>query len=461
MADSYGDVFLLRFGTRNAVVVSSLSAAEECFTKNDVVFANRSQSLAGKHLNYNHKTIGFSNYNDHWRSLRRLTSLELLSATRLSTFTGIRHEEIKLTVKQLLEEHNSSNYELSHNYTKWTRVKLRPKIVDLVFNIMMKMIAGKRYYGNEVVAEEAKQFQSIIREASELLGSANINDFLPFLQWIDFQGVEKRMIKCMKKMDSFFQSLVDEHKKIITARAETGANDDERNVTFIELILSLQKPNPEAYDDETIKGLILAMLFAGTDTTILTIEWAMSLLLNHPNAMHNAWAEIEGNVGHDRLLNESDLPNLHYLQSVINETFRLFPSIPIIPRESSDDCTVSGFFIPKGTMMFVNTWTIQRDEKLWENATSFLPERFGEHGAQGINKLLMFGGGRRICPGALSARRVVSLALGSLIQTFEWKRIGAEVVDLAEEGGLHMLKVEPLEALCKPQLTMLHTLNQL
>ncbi|MDT9146298.1 hypothetical protein RSW78_27100, partial [Escherichia coli] len=61
-------------------------------------------------------------------------------------------------VKQLLKDHYSSSNGLSHNYSEWTRVNLRPKIVDLVFNITMKMIAGKRYYGNEVVEEEAKQF---------------------------------------------------------------------------------------------------------------------------------------------------------------------------------------------------------------------------------------------------------------------------------------------------------------
>ena len=76
----------------------------------------------------------------------------------------------------------------------------------------------------------------------------------------------------------------------------------------------------------------MAMLVAGTDTTTITIEWAMSLLLNHPKAMQKARAEIEANVGHDRLVNESDLPNLRYLHNVINETRRLFPSIPVIGR---------------------------------------------------------------------------------------------------------------------------------
>lgn len=208
--------------------------------------------------------------------------------------------------------------------------------------------------------------------------------------------------------------------------------------------------------------LYQAMLLAGTDTSAITIEWAMALLLNHPNAMQKAWAEIDANVGRDRLVDDSDLPKLNYLHNVINETFRLFPSVPVIlPHESSHDCNVSGFHIPKGTMLLVNAWTIHRDHKLWEHSTSFIPERFeGGEGSEGF-KLLPFGGGRRICPGALLGRRVVGLALGSLIQSFEWERIGPEVIDLAEGTGLTMPKAQPLEALCKPRQAMIHILNLL
>lgn len=204
------------------------------------------------------------------------------------------------------------------------------------------------------------------------------------------------------------------------------------------------------------------MLLAGTDTAVITIEWAMSLLLNHPNSMQKAWLEINAYVGNDRLVNESDYSKLNFLQSVINEAFRLFPGVPVIlPRESSDDCTLSGFDIKKGTILLINAWSIHREEKQWEDATSFIPERFGTDGAEGSNKLLMFGGGRRICPGGLLARRVVCLGLGSLIQSFEWERIGPDAIDLTEEPGLSMCKLHPAEALCKPRQPMIHILNKL
>lgn len=249
MTEKYGKVLFLRFGTRKVLVVSSLPAIEECFTKNDIVFANRPRLLAGQHLNYNFKAMGFANYGDHWRNLRRLTTLEIFSTNRLAMFSGVRREEVQLLVKQLFQDQSSTG--------KWTKVKLRPKLVELAFNIMMKMIAGKRYYGKDAVEHKAKEFQNIMREVTELL-SSNLNDFVPVLKWVDFQGVETRMIKLRKKMDGFFQSLVDEHRSMATATASSGSsNRTERKMTLIDVMLSSQQTESNFFDDETIKGVIL------------------------------------------------------------------------------------------------------------------------------------------------------------------------------------------------------------
>ncbi|XVE94975.1 hypothetical protein REPUB_Repub02eG0056500 [Reevesia pubescens] len=76
LSENYGPIMHLQFGTRKVLIVFSASAAKECFTKNDIIFANRPQLLADKHLNYNNATIGLAPYGDYWRNLRRLTTLE-------------------------------------------------------------------------------------------------------------------------------------------------------------------------------------------------------------------------------------------------------------------------------------------------------------------------------------------------------------------------------------------------
>ncbi|KAJ9166294.1 hypothetical protein P3X46_021069 [Hevea brasiliensis] len=449
LSAKYGHALLLRFGSRKVLVVSSPAAVEECFTTNDVIFANRPRLLAGKHLNYNYKTIGLSSYGEQWRNLRRLASLELFSTARLAMFSSIRQEEVLLLLKQLFQDSNE----------KEVKVKLSSRFVDLAFNVMMRMVAGKRYYGKDVVDKEASQFRDIMREFAEIHGTMNLNDLLPVLQWVDFQGVERRMKRLMKKMDTFLQYLVDEHRKM-RSESSLGSSGD-RKMSLIDVLISLQKKQPELYSDVDIKAFMLTMLVAGTETSATTMEWAMSLLLNHPQTAKKAVAEIDTHVGLDRLLDEADLSKLNYLQNVINETFRLYPALPfLLPHESSNDCTVYGFDVPRGTMLLVNLWTIHRDPRLWAEPTAFMPERFESEESEGY-KLIPFGAGRRACPGALLARQVIGLALGALIQAFEWGRIGNEEINMTEGTGLSMPKAEPLEVLCKPRQAITNLLSAL
>ncbi|KAF2309745.1 hypothetical protein GH714_004917 [Hevea brasiliensis] len=132
LSEKHGHILFLKFGARNVPVVSSPTAVEECFTKNDIIFANRPQLLAGKHLNYNYTTIGLSSYGDHWRNLRRLTTIELFSTSRLATFSGIREQEVRQLLKQLFQDSSTSSI----------RVKLGTRLVDISFNSMLRMIAG-------------------------------------------------------------------------------------------------------------------------------------------------------------------------------------------------------------------------------------------------------------------------------------------------------------------------------
>lgn len=119
------------------------------------------------------------------------------------------------------------------------------------------------------------------------------------------------------------------------------------------------------------------LLAGGTDTSSVTMEWAMSLLLNNPDAMEKARAELDSTVGQNRLIDERDIHRLPYLHNIINETLRLYPAAPLVlPRQSTDDTKVQGFEVPRGTMLLVNAWAIHRDPEVWDDPTSFRPERF-------------------------------------------------------------------------------------
>lgn len=255
-------------------------------------------------------------------------------------------------------------------------------------------------------------------------------------------GYEKKMAKNSRELDVILQGLIDEHR----SNSKKGLMG---NNTMIDHLLSLQKSEPEYYTDQIIKGVTMNLVFAGTDTAAVTMEWAMSLLLNHPDVLKKAKVELDTCVGQERLLEEADLPKLHYLQNIISETFRLCPPAPLwLPHMSSANCQLGGFDIPRDAMLLVNSWTLHRDPKLWDDPTSFKPERF-EGGERGETyKLLPFGTGRRACPGSGLANKVVGLTLGSLIQCYEWERISEKKVDMMEGKGLTMPKMEPLEAMC-------------
>ncbi|KAJ0097678.1 hypothetical protein Patl1_28600 [Pistacia atlantica] len=174
---------------------------------------------------------------------------------------------------------------------------------------------------------------------------------------------------------------------------------------MISRLLSLQESQPEFYTDEIIKGLILIMLLAGTETSVVTLEWVLSNLLNHPEVLKKARDELENQLG-EHLMNKQDLSKLHYLQHIISETFRLYPAaLLLVPHMSSNDCSVEGYDIPRKTMLL-------------DDPLSFKPERF-ENGENMAHKLMPFGLGKRACPGAGLAQRVIGLTLSSLIQCFE------------------------------------------
>ncbi|PIN20498.1 Cytochrome P450 CYP2 subfamily [Handroanthus impetiginosus] len=433
-SQSHGPIFSLKFGIRHVVVVSSRKLVEECFTTNDIVFSNRPYSMANDYLGYNHSTMSGAPYGHHWRNLRRLGAVEVLSVGRLNAFSHIREEEMRRTLRSLTTSGN-----------EYTKVELRPKLFELIFNVIMKMLAGNKYSEKEELGEK---FREMVTGCLEHAQSSNPEDVLPFLRWIDYRGLKKKLSDLGEKLDAMYQNMLEEHRQ-------------EKRNTIIGHLLSLQESDPEFYTDQTIKGFITNMIIASTDTSIVAIEWAMSLLLNHPDTLQKAKVELDSQIGHQRLVQEQDLPKLHYLHNIISETFRMFPAAPLaVPRESSTDCKIGGYDIPGGTILFVNVWAIHRDPEVWDNPTCFKPERFEEKEDE-TQKLIQFGMGRRACPGSSLGQRMVGLILGSLIQCFEWERVSLEEVDLAEGVGLIVPKLKPLEARYKPRGVMLKVLQEL
>lgn len=438
LSRKYGPIVFLRFGSRSVILVSSPSLAEECFTKNDINFANRPPFLNGKHLHYNFTTVASANYGDHWRNLRRICAIEIFSSSRLSSSSGIRRDEIKHLARRLQQVSNNG----------FAKVDLRSVFTDLTFNIVMRMIAGKRYYGEGVdLIEEANKFKETMREYADLGGLTNLADVFPIFQSVDYNGFVKKCVGLNKRMDLILQGLVDEHRR-----------DRDRN-TMINHLLTLQDSQPEYYTEDIIKGLILIMLLAGTRTLSTSLEWAVCNLLNHPDVEKKAREELDAQIGQYHMVDEADISKLPYLQSVILESLRLHPVVPLLaPHMSSADCTIGGYDVPAGTILFANAWAIHRDPALWNDPTSFKPERFENWKSEAYTHM-PFGMGRRACPGEGLAQRIMAATLGSLIQCFEWEKVDGKDIDMTDKMHTLMCRVEPAEAMCRVRPHMVHLLS--
>lgn len=205
------------------------------------------------------------------------------------------------------------------------------------------------------------------------------------------------------------------------------------------------------------------IVLAATHTTPTTIEWAMTQVLNNPETMTKAIQELDTVVGRDNIVEESHLPNLHYLSAIIKETFRLHPPLPfLLPRIPTSKQTISDYTIPKDSTVLVNIWAIQRDPEIWENPEEFRPERFigdgcerGDYQGQNFN-LLPFGSGRRICPGIPLGDKMVHYVLATFLHSFEWKLVEGTKLDFSDKYGISMKKVQPLVAVPSTRLPSPH-----
>lgn len=201
------------------------------------------------------------------------------------------------------------------------------------------------------------------------------------------------------------------------------------------------------------------MIAGGTESSAVTVEWAISELLRKPEIFKKATEELDRVIGRDRWVEEKDIVNLPYIDAIAKETMRLHPVAPmLVPRFSIEDINISGYDIPKGTRVLVNVWTIGRDPNLWESPNEFIPERFigKDIDVKGQDfELLPFGSGRRMCPGYSLGLKVIQSSLANVLHGFTWNlppNMKKEDLDMNEIFGLSTPKKIPLVAIIEPRL---------
>ncbi|CAL9027537.1 unnamed protein product [Prunus brigantina] len=185
----------------------------------------------------------------------------------------------------------------------------------------------------------------------------------------------------------------------------------------------------------------------------------MSELVKQPNLIKKATEELDRVIGKERWVEEKDLENLPYIDAIMKETMRKHPVVAMLPpRLALEDCNVAGYDIYKGTIVFVNTWSMGRDPTLWDAPDEFRPERFLGKAidVKGQSfEFLPFGSGRRMCPGYSLGLKVIRSCLANMLHGFNWKlpeNMKTEDLDMEEVYGLITPRKFPLLAIVEPRL---------
>ncbi|KAK4728565.1 hypothetical protein R3W88_021553 [Solanum pinnatisectum] len=444
LSQNYGPICRLWLGKKLGIIITSPALAREVLKDQDTIFANRDMPAAGREATYGGTDIVWTPYGPKWRMLRKVCVREMLSGSTLDSVYALRRRELRQTI----------NYFYSQ---AGLPVNIGEQMFLTVLNVITSMLWGGTMKGEER-ANLGAEFRHVVNEMTELLGTPNVSDFYPGLDWFDLQGVTKKMKVLAKRFDKIFESMIDQRQKM-DRNAEMGAGVGQESKDFLQVLLKL-KDDDAAKMPLTmpeLKALLMDMVVGGTDTTSNTVEFAMAEIMNKPDVLRKLQQEVDTVVGKDNIVEESHIQHLPYFYAVMKEVLRLHPALPLlVPHCPSETSSVGGYTVPKGSRVFINVWAIQRDPSIWENPTEFHPERFFEnkwdYSGNDLN-YFPFGSGRRICAGIAMAERMFMYSLASLIHSFDWKLPEGETLDLTEKFGIVLKKKMPLVAIPTPRLS--------
>ncbi|XP_047069088.1 germacrene A hydroxylase-like [Lolium rigidum] len=435
----HGPLMLLKLGEVPAVIVSSGEAAAQVLKTNDLTFATRpgtpTQDIAG----CGGRGIIFAPYGDHWRQMRKVCIVELLSAKQVRRMDGIRLAEV-----------GSLLHYIAGAASTGASVNVSEKMMELSNGIVARAVFGGKFAEQE---EYIRELDVVLT----LLGGFCLVDLFPssrLARWLSFGA--RRMQRSYGCMQRIIENVIEERKAVRAAGEGTCNVDDE---DLLDVLLRLQKEDSLAFPltTESICAVLFDIFSGATDTTGTILEWAMSELVRHPKAMARAQLEIRETLGQDRdVITNSDLTELTYMRMVIKEVLRLHQPAPLIPRMAREDCKILGYDMPKGTTIFINVFAVSRDPKCWKNAEEFVPERFENNTMDYIGthyEFTPFGAGRRQCPGMLFGTSTLEIVLANLLYHFDWVLPGGtslESLDMSEKFGITVGRKTDLQLIAIP-----------
>uniref|UniRef100_A0ACD5WS14 Uncharacterized protein n=1 Tax=Avena sativa TaxID=4498 RepID=A0ACD5WS14_AVESA len=412
LAKKYGGLLHLRVGCLHVMAVSTPEYAREVLHAHDGAFSNRPATMAIHYLTYGRSDMAFAHNGAYWRQMRKLCFTKIFSRRRVETWLSVRDGYGALA--RAVGKHSGQAVNLG----------------ELIFNLTVSIIFRAAFSAPD--DQGLDEFVVALQEFSSLMGLFHIGDFFPCLSWVGRRGFDRRLRTARGALDRFIDKIIDEHVN----RGKDAADDDADLVDGLLAFLAEADPASGKHRQDAIpftrhnvKAMIMDMLFGGPETVGSTTEWAMSEMMRSPSDLQRLQRELADVVGLDRTVDESDLDNLPFLKCVVKEVLRMHPPIPLLLHETTKDCIVGGYSVPRGARVMVNAWAINRDSGAWKDADTFRPSRFmpGEGEAAeldlrgGCYEFIPFGSGRRSCPAQRLGQLAVEFAVAQLAHGFNWE----------------------------------------
>ncbi|KAL6520805.1 hypothetical protein OROHE_016986 [Orobanche hederae] len=247
-------------------------------------------------------------YDPYWLQARKMCLMELFSVRRLKSYEYIQEE-----MSSLLRELRAGS---------GRPLLLKDFLSTVSLNVISRMVLGRRYLdGGENAVVSPEEFKKMLDELFLLNRVLNIGDLIPYINFLDLQGYVKRMKVVSKKFDRFLEHVLDEHE---AKRRKTGPGDY-ASKDMVDVLLELaEDPTLEVkLERHGVKAFTQDLLAGGTESSAVTVEWAISELLKKPESFKKATKELDRVIGQHRWVKEKDIPNLPFVEAIVKETMRL------------------------------------------------------------------------------------------------------------------------------------------
>ncbi|KAM0032772.1 putative ent-kaurene monooxygenase [Helianthus debilis subsp. tardiflorus] len=433
-AETYGPIYSIKAGATSMVVINSNDIAKEAFVTKFNSISTRKLSKALTILTADKAIIAMSDYDNYHKTIKRHILTDMLGPAAL------KHRIHRDT---MVENLSNLLHDLAPNSPQ-EAVNLRKIIQSELFTLALKQTFGKDIeslyvgdLGTTMTRDEV--FQVLVLDP--MMGAIEVDwrDFFPYLSWIPNVNFETKIEQMYIRREAVLKALIQQHKR----RIDSGENlngyidyllSEAQGLTEKELIMSLWEPIIET-----------------PDTTMVTTEWAMYELAKHPKKQARLYEEIQSVCGSEKITEEK-LCKMPYLAAVFHETLRMHSPVPIIPlRYVHENTELGGYHVPAGTQLAINIYGCNMDPEIWKDPQDWNPERFlSETEPIDLQRTMAFGGGKRVCAGAMLAMLIVCVSIGRMVHEFEWS-LKDNTGDDINTLGLTTQKLNPMLAVIKPR----------